>query len=79
MFTVEKNVEVPKGRSGKPEKYPFPDMDSGDSFFAPAGKLTASSLQKSIASAAIRRMGAGAFTTRVLTEDGVEGVRVWRK
>lgn len=31
MFTIEKDVPVPVG--GTRRKYPFPDMEVGDSFF----------------------------------------------
>lgn len=34
MFVIEKNVSMPEAQSGKTRKYPFLDMDVGDSFFA---------------------------------------------
>jgi len=36
-YTIEKGIEMParKGGSGRPGKYPFSDMEVGDSFAVP--------------------------------------------
>jgi len=38
MFEIEKGMEIPsrKGGGGRPSKYPWLDMEIGDSFFVPA-------------------------------------------
>lgn len=75
MLKIEKNVPIPDAmRFGKPRKYPFAEMDVGDSFFAPNVGISAMAGSITYAS---KRHGKK-FATRFLTENGVKGVRVWR-
>ena len=75
-FKIEKNVPIPPrsgGRNGS--KYPFRKMQVGDSTFV-EGKPSkiASALQ-----AASKALPKVSFTSRATTEDGKDGVRVWRQ
>ena len=73
-FSIEKGVPIPESRGGGRGKYPFREMEIGDSFFV-AGKSTA----KFSAHVHHHRKRHGLkFTTRTVTEDGVKGVRIWR-
>jgi len=70
MYEIEKNVPLQGTKRGAPPKYPFGEMEVGDSFFVP-GK-TPKSIGASMANWA-RRYGVR-FAARSV--DG--GVRVWR-
>jgi len=73
-ITIDKGVPIPKARSPR-HTYPLHDMKRGDSFFVP-GKRPC---DLSGALKNIRDQHEGwQFTSRSVTEDGVEGVRVWR-
>ena len=71
---VEDGIGITKGlpapHRGRP-KYPFRDMELGDSFFAPGA--TVISLH-----GCARRHRPKRFTCRTLVENGIPGVRVWR-
>lgn len=43
MFNIEKNIQLPNntGKPGARPKYPFAQMEVGDSFFAPGMKANA--------------------------------------
>jgi hypothetical protein len=76
MFEIRKGIEIPAAtREGfsKPSKYPFATMDVGDMFFVPAAKKSFSSL----ASGAGKRLDRK-FSTRAVSEDGVDGIGCWR-
>jgi hypothetical protein len=76
MFEVRKDIPMPVAtREGfaKPSKYPFATMEVGDMFFVPAAKKSFSSLT----SAAGKRLGRK-FSTRAVSENGVEGIGCWR-
>ena len=69
MFKIDKGVPMGPGkRRGRPRKYPFPDMEVGDSFFVPNLKnprpLFASCAKHVGMKAAVRAEG--------------DGYRVWR-
>ena len=72
---IDKNVPIPTLR----RRYPFREMDIGDSFFValnPGQDIRV--LQTSVKSAS-RGVGNGfCITTRRVTEDGVRGLRAWR-
>jgi len=70
---IEKGVPLPASGAGRPSKYPWGDMEVGDSFFAEA-KPESMHTQAAFAG---RKYGRR-FTTRKRTENGVAGVRVWR-
>ena len=75
MFKIDKDVPIPKKRGGPgaQPKYPWHQMEVGDSFFAAAPL-------KAVLNAAgnwAHRHGVK-FSGRAVTEDGVKGARVWR-
>lgn len=72
QFAIEKGVPIPPSATGPKSgsKYPYREMEVGDSFFVPGGK-------RSTVSGVLQSRHArphGKFTLR--TVDG--GVRVWR-
>lgn len=69
MFKIDKGVPVPR----KETTYPFPRMEVGDSFFIPGGTNASRSGVYNCA----KNLGMKA-KLRQTTEDGVDGVRVWR-
>lgn len=68
MLKIDKNVPLPPIQT---IKYPFPFMEVGDSFFAP-GK------DSSFFGTYVTKYPGRKFTTRVVTEKLVKGVRIWR-
>lgn len=71
MIEVQSEIPVPPRKCGPKPKYPWADMDVGDSFFALA-------TVDSLTSCAHNALGKGCYTLRQSTEGGVHGVRVWR-
>ena len=72
MFTIDKQVALPSGKS----KYPFASMDKEDSFFIPSDERGTKRVVVAVRQAAKRyAQGTGLrFLTRVVDN----GVRVWR-
>jgi len=70
MFKIEKNVALPK--HARTSKYPFADMDVGDSFAAPDATRTA---LYTAAHLWAKRDGAG--KKFIVREEG-KGARIWR-
>ena len=64
-FRIDQNVPIPARKTDR--KYPFATMEIGESFFL-AGK---SDIQ-------YHSYKPRKFVKRVVTENGVKGVRVWR-
>ncbi len=83
MFEVEKNVEVPQilRDQERPRKYPFNEMDVGDSFFIPSGTHAAENINGKttprVSSAAHNygKIHGQKFTIR---KQPCGGYRVWR-
>lgn len=73
IFKIEKSIPIPEARGRRAKKYPFEQMEVGDSFFVPLeeGK-SPSAIHASIATAK-HRLGINLTTAR---EEG--GIRVWR-
>lgn len=74
-FQIEKNVPMAERGSahrGRPAKYPWAEMEVGDSFFSPSDGATAATMRAG-AQKAGKRLG---FTFAVRLVEG--GVRVWR-
>jgi hypothetical protein len=69
---IDKNVPIPKGRHNA--KYPWKELEVGDSFFIPGkdAKSTSGIKRSAKNSAGID------ILTRAVTENGVNGMRVWR-
>ena len=65
--TIDKNIPIPKRRT----KWPFADMEVGDSFFAPG-------FASDEFSGRTKHYAPKKFTVRTVIENGVRGVRVWR-
>lgn len=70
-MTIQIDKNVPRTTR---RKYPFKDMEVGDSFFAP--DKTTHSMGGAIAHA--KNTLGGQYAMRTVTENGVSGVRVWR-
>lgn len=72
MFKIEKNVEIPGGAGsvGVRNRYPFPDMEVGDSFFVPGE-------QGSKAGPAAHTWGR-VHGRKFMTQKEGDGVRIWR-
>jgi hypothetical protein len=74
MIAIDKNVPLPQrtwgGPGGRPPKYPWAEMEVGDSFFV----LNATTDNLSAAGTMAAKRSGRKFTTR--KENG--GVRVWR-
>ena len=67
-IAITKGLPAPRGRRAK---YPFRDMQVGDSFFAPGSSVIG-------IHGCARRHRPMRFTCRSVVEDGVAGIRVWR-
>jgi hypothetical protein len=67
-ISITKGMPAPRGRRSK---YPFRDMDIGDSFFAPGSSVIG-------IHGCARRHRPMRFTCRSIVENGIPGVRVWR-
>lgn len=82
MYKVEKNVEMPlKKTFTAGSKYPFAEMDIGDSFFVPAtSREDAKKVQTRVSASGtkFRAVHGRRFSTRVIEENDGFGVRVWR-
>lgn len=84
MFTIEKGIPIPAAQPrGAAVKYPFAQMEIGDSFFVPSvvkGDETADKaaerLKSSLSSHKRRAQKQTGFVLTVRVVDG--GVRVWR-
>lgn len=70
MIVVEKNIPMPPQGSGRPTKYPWRDMQPGDSFFVPGETV------QSFAGNLSSRLRNHGEQYRSRTEG--DGVRVWR-
>jgi hypothetical protein len=69
-FEIEKGVPVPSGAVSN--RYPFREMEVGDSFFVPSGATQAGNVRAAAAMAG-RRHGA-----KFKVCQKADGVRVWR-
>jgi len=71
MFEIQKGLPIPPKSQGRyPCKYPLSQMEVGDSFFVPEpGHPNTKGRAETLGFK---------FTTRVVTENGVKGTRVWR-
>lgn len=75
MISIDKNVPIPTGQcGGRPAKYPFLDMEVGDSFLLECSADDLAKFQRRATNSANSLFGKGHITTR--QEAG--GVRVWR-
>lgn len=85
-FTIEANIPVPARVIGtRSSKYPFENMQMGDSFFIavnaanPEDNINRTARRAASAvNMARRALPDFKFVTRRATVNGVEGYRVWR-
>lgn len=79
MIKIDKNVPIKdKSFGGRVPKYPFSQMEIGDSFVA--GDYSYK-LQNSVGNSALvynKRYGLGKFISRKVSENGKDVLRVWR-
>ena len=80
--TIDKGVPLPGRSSVRGSRWPWRGMKPGDSFFA-AGYVQAPTQRVGkepvMNTSSPRQMCPGTtWATRLVTEDGVRGVRVWR-
>lgn len=76
MYEIEKDVPVPESGACRvrPAKYPFRQLQIGESFFVPVSNgQTTTRLQRTLSSCAARQR------VKVQTRVVENGVRVWRK
>ena len=73
MHTIEKNIPITASNNGRSNKYPFHDMEVGDSFFTTLGhKARAGAYQYG-------KIHSMKFVSRQETsKEGEVGVRIWR-
>jgi hypothetical protein len=69
-MTIEKNIPIPETSVGRPSKYPFKEMEVGDSFWT--NELTSRVM------ASANRLKPNMFRSKKETKDGNKGIRVWR-
>lgn len=81
MFPISKNIDIP-GKPGrtKEKRFPLDQLDIGDSFFIPPNIMleteTFTNLRSHINGYA--QTARISITTRIRSEDGIIGMRVWR-
>lgn len=81
-YKIEDGIAITSKRKGKGflPTYPFREMEPGQSFFVPLSfQKSLVSLQSSLLGNAKHHFGTTKqVTTRMVSENGVQGVRVWR-
>ena len=86
-FKIDSGIAVPTDYHSREFKYPFDDMDVGDSFFIQPEyeDETVKRLGNRVAQArqnyqkrCVRQGKEVQFTQRMRTEDNISGYRVWR-
>jgi hypothetical protein len=71
MIKLDKNIPLLRDPRGSAVKYPWDEMEVGDSFFSPGrGAVGQGTIHG-------RRHGRR-YTSRQVEENGVPGVRMWR-
>lgn len=72
---IDKNIQIPAGNpKGRKQKYPFPDMEVGDSF--ELFNVPKNTVLNAAKSWALRHKKDWTFTIRTFKEK--ESVRIWR-
>ncbi len=75
-YKIEEGIPIPlQYRGGSKKKYPFDDMEIGDSFLVTCIKGKVKSVSASLIGST-RRVPHKSFTTRYIKEE--KGVRIWR-
>ncbi|RID91871.1 hypothetical protein D2N39_11580 [Gemmobacter lutimaris] len=73
--SLRRGIPMPEVVSGRRAKYPWDDMEVGESFFI--GGVSESTISSSRLTAQ-KRLEGRKFAVRSVTENGVEGVCAWR-
>jgi hypothetical protein len=82
--TIEFGIPMPPaGKPGPEVKFPWAQMRPGDSFFVPGGRLNQRDSRRGTAAivgtaAGYKIIKGSSWGKRAVTENGVNGVRVWR-
>jgi hypothetical protein len=82
--TIEKAIPVPPAKKPGPEaKFPWAQIQPGESFFVPGGRLSRRDSRRGTAkivgcTTGYRLIKGSSWNKRAVTENGVNGVRVWR-
>lgn len=71
QFKIDKKMPMPYGGNTQC-RYPWRDMDVGDSFFVPDKKITQIDSRTAQISTGFR------FAKRTVEENDIKGVRIWR-
>lgn len=80
-ITIEKNIPLPErvwGAHGRPSKYPFAQMEVGDSFAITAIEQPAEKLRNNIGNCAIKWTQKNAPERKFSTRVTGGTVRIWR-
>lgn len=80
---IDKNIPPPvarafKSKTGRLSRYPFRQMEIGDSAFFPGANKVNAQHPAYMAAKTIQKRDGLRFTLRSVVENGVEGVRIWR-
>lgn len=83
MYAIESNIAMPKRTTRGPAAasvYPFAEMQPGDSFFVPCEETEFKKVRMRLTAAIGRRVKAAGekYSTRMINEESVNGLRVWR-
>lgn len=71
---IDTGIPLPEPR-GRIAKYPWREMQPGDSFFVPGKAPSSFGGSKN---GACKSIPGSKWTCRAVTENGIKGVRVWR-
>lgn len=74
MITIDRNYSPPPPKCMRGARYPFAELNPGDSFFVPNGRQ----VNISGSGAQYAKRNGVKFATRKVVENDVPGVRVWR-
>ena len=79
-YSIDNGLPIPKDEVFGNRKYPWKDMVPGDSFFVECRKNEDKNKARNrlLGATNNRRQHSEKYAVRIVTEDGVEGVRVWR-
>ncbi len=79
MYEIEKNISIIKCRMKRERKYPFPEMEIGDSFFVPSNEKEVKKKRNAVMAAAHYYQNRK-FVSRIISseKDIIIGIRFWR-
>lgn len=80
MYEIKKNVPVPEKQhgGGRPQKYPFAEMDVGDMFFVPCAPKDYTKTRSAVSSSARLRVRRSLQDRQFTIRKQEGGVSVWR-